>query len=91
LIPVICCQPLTKICIIKANIPILFCMQTVTCKVMLGIKKKRVNFASLSESGRLPLHFNIVKSMIQYCYRLENLNTVSIVLHNEGNILVLLF
>jgi hypothetical protein len=58
---------------------------------MLGIKKKRVNFASLSESGRLPLHFNIVKSMIQYCYRLENLNTVSIVLHNEGKILVLLF
>ena len=75
-------------------------MRTVTCKVMLGIKKKRVNFPSLLESVRLPLHFIIVKSMIQYCYRLENLKPVSIVircfcynkdLHNEGKILVLLF
>jgi hypothetical protein len=32
-----------------------------------------------------------LSAMIQYCYRLENLNTVSIVLHNEGKILVLLF
>ena len=43
------------------------------CKYILGINKKSVNHASLSELGRHPLHYNIVKGMLKYCYRLENL------------------
>jgi hypothetical protein len=31
--------------------------------------------ASLSELGRHPLHYDIVKSLLKYCYRLENLTT----------------
>ena len=42
-------------------------------KYILGINKKSVNHASLSELGRHPLHYNIVKDMLKYCYRLENL------------------
>jgi hypothetical protein len=34
-----------------------------------------VNHASLSELGRHPLHYDIVKSLLKYCYRLENLTT----------------
>lgn len=45
------------------------------CKYILGLHKKSTNHASLSELGRHPLHFNIVKSMLKYCYRLENLTT----------------
>jgi hypothetical protein len=41
----------------------------------LGLNKKSMNHASLSELGRHPLHYNIVKSLLKYCYRLENLTT----------------
>ncbi len=44
------------------------------CKLILGVHKKSTNFAVLSELGRLPLHFNIVQSLLNYWYRLENLN-----------------
>ena len=42
------------------------------CKYILGLNKKSVNHASLSELGRHPLHYDIVKSLLKYCYRLEN-------------------
>ena len=45
------------------------------CKFILGINKKSVNHASLSEIGRQPLHYEVIKSMLKYCYRLENLST----------------
>ena len=46
------------------------------CKYILGLNKKSVNHASLSELGRHPLlHYDIVKSLLKYCYRLENLTT----------------
>ena len=46
-------------------------------KVLLGVHKKRVNFAVLSELGRSPLHFNIVISLVKYWYRLVNLSNES--------------
>ena len=39
------------------------------------IHKKATNFAVLSELGRFPLHFDIIKSKIRYWYRLENLGS----------------
>lgn len=45
------------------------------CKYILGLNKKSVNHATLSELGRHPLHFDIIKSITKYCYRLENLST----------------
>ena len=45
------------------------------CKFILGVNKKATNFASLSELGRFPIHFDIVKSLIRYWYRLENLGS----------------
>ena len=41
----------------------------------MGLNKKSVNHASLSELGRYPLHYDIVKRLLKYCYRLENLTT----------------
>ena len=37
--------------------------------------RKSANFSTLSELGRLPLHFDIVKDIFNYAYRLENLST----------------
>jgi hypothetical protein len=39
------------------------------------IVRKSVNHASLSELGRYPLYYDIVKTILKYCYRLENLST----------------
>ena len=44
-------------------------------KCILGINKRATNFATLSELGRFPLHFDIIKSTIRYWYRLENLDS----------------
>jgi hypothetical protein len=41
----------------------------------LGVNKRATNCATLSELGRFPLHFDIIKSMIHYWYRLENLDS----------------
>ena len=41
----------------------------------MGVNKWATNFATLSELGRFPLHFDIIKSMIRYWYRLENLDS----------------
>jgi hypothetical protein len=35
-------------------------------KYILGVNKRATNFATLSELGRFPLHFDIIKSMILY-------------------------
>ena len=37
--------------------------------------KKSVNFTVLSELGRFPLYYDIVKSILRYWYRLENLSS----------------
>jgi hypothetical protein len=44
------------------------------CKYVLGCGKKSSNFAALSELGRLPTHFNIVKAMLKFWHRLQNLD-----------------
>jgi hypothetical protein len=44
------------------------------CKYVLGCGKKSSSFAALSELGRLPTHFNIVKAMIKFWHRLQNLD-----------------
>jgi hypothetical protein len=42
------------------------------CKYILGVdNKKATHLAVLSELGRHPLYFNIVKSMLNYYLRLE--------------------
>jgi hypothetical protein len=43
-------------------------------RVYWRVNKRATNFATLSELGRFPLHFDIIKSMIRYWYRLENLD-----------------
>lgn len=43
------------------------------CKFILGCGRKSTNFATLSELGRFSLHFNIIKSMLKFWHRLENL------------------
>ena len=45
------------------------------CKFILGLHKRTTNFAALSELGRFPLHFDIIRSIINYWYRLENLGS----------------
>ena len=44
-------------------------------KYILGVNKRATNFATLSELGRFPLHFDIIKSMIRYWNRLKNLDS----------------
>ena len=51
------------------------------CKYLLGVGKKATNLATLSELGRFPLHFDILKAMIRYWYRLENLGSSFPLLH----------
>jgi hypothetical protein len=45
-------------------------------KLHIKFSKRATNFATLSELGRFPLHFDIIKSMIRYWYRLENLDSI---------------
>ena len=44
------------------------------CKSLLGIHRTSTNFAVLSELGRFPIHFDILKAMLSYWHRLENLD-----------------
>ncbi len=44
-------------------------------KQLLGVHRKSVNFAVLSELGRFPLYYDIAKSVIKYWYRFENLSS----------------
>jgi hypothetical protein len=41
-------------------------LHTRLCKFLLVVHRKSTNFAVLSELGRFPLHFDIVKSIIKY-------------------------
>ena len=45
------------------------------CKLVLGVHKKSMNFGILSELGRFPLYYDVIKSMLNYWYRLENLDS----------------
>ena len=49
-------------------------LHTKFCRLILGVHKKSANFGVLSELGRFPLYFDIVKAMINFWYRLENLD-----------------
>jgi hypothetical protein len=40
-------------------------------KYILGVHTKTTNIAVLSELGRFPLYYNIIKAMLKYYYRLE--------------------
>lgn len=60
------------------------------CKSILGLHKSTTNFAVLSELGRFPLHFDILRSMLSYWHRLENFGQSFPLLYNaylESNLL----
>ena len=40
-----------------------------------GVHKKSTNVAVLSELGRFPIHYQIIKQMIGYWHHLENLES----------------
>ena len=44
------------------------------CKATLGVHKKATNFAVLSELGRFPLYYQVIKAMLNYWFRLEMLH-----------------
>ena len=48
-------------------------LHTKFCKFILGVHKKTTNFAVLSELGRFPLYYDIIKSIFHYWNRLEYL------------------
>ena len=48
-------------------------LHTKFCKFILGVHKKATNFAFLSELGRFPLYYDIIKSIFHYWNRLEYL------------------
>ena len=50
-------------------------------KYILGVHQKSTNFAVLSELGRFPLHFNVIKAMIRYYDRLKNIEEMFPLLH----------
>ena len=45
------------------------------CKFLLGVHKKSTNLAIQSELGRFPLHFDILKQILRFWHRLENLDS----------------
>jgi hypothetical protein len=45
------------------------------CKYILGVHSKTSNTAVLSELGRFPIYFNIVKALVKYHYRLKNIQS----------------
>lgn len=45
------------------------------CKRVLGVHQKSTNFAVLSELGRFPIHYQIIKQMLGYWHHLENLES----------------
>ena len=47
-------------------------------KFVLGIQRKRSNFAVMSELGRFPYYIDIVKASLKYWHRLENVNKNSL-------------
>ena len=57
-------------------------LHTKFCKFILGAPKKSTNFAVLTELGRLPIYFNMIKAMTKYYYRLEKSDTNFPLLYN---------
>ena len=51
-------------------------LHTKFCKFILGVHKKPTNFAVLSELGRFPLYYDIIKSIFHYWNRLEYLKKI---------------
>jgi hypothetical protein len=45
------------------------------CKFLLGVHKNSTNFAVQSELGRFPLHLDILKQILRFWQRLENLDS----------------
>ena len=45
------------------------------CKFVLGVHKKSSNFAVLSELGRFPLYYDVIKQTMRFWHRLENLGS----------------
>ena len=46
------------------------------CKYILGVHSKTSNTAVLSELGRFPIYFNIVKALVKYYYRLKTFSQI---------------
>ena len=61
-------------------------------KYVLGVNKHTSNLAVLSETGRFPMYFSIILSIVKYLHRLENTSNISLkeayclskTLHNKG-------
>lgn len=61
-------------------------------KYILGVNKHTSNLAVLSETGRFPMYFSIILSIVKYLHRLENTSNLllkeayclSKALHNKG-------
>jgi hypothetical protein len=51
------------------------------CKYILGVRKKSTKFTVLSELGRFPLHFSVIKAMIRYYDRLQKIEEMFPLLH----------
>ena len=47
-------------------------------KFILGVNQKSTNFAIISELGELPFYLDIIKSMLKYWRRLENVDQNSL-------------
>ena len=43
-------------------------------KYILGVNRFSSNLAVLSETGRLPIYFSVVISILKYLHRLENVS-----------------
>ena len=43
-------------------------------KFILGVNYKNTNFVVMSELGRLPFYLDILKNVLQYWHRLENVD-----------------
>ena len=52
---------------------------------ILGVHSKTSNTAVLSELGRFPIYFNIVKALDKYYYRLKNIQSEFPVLHDASS------
>jgi hypothetical protein len=55
------------------------------CKYILGVHSKTSNTAVLSELGRFPIYFNIVKALVKYYYRLKNIQSDFPVVHDASD------
>ena len=43
-------------------------------KYIIGVNKYSLNLAVMSETGRLPIYFSVIISIVKYLYRLENIS-----------------